>query len=107
VTITAVFNADLSYQVDALTEGGDAYTFIGTFVADGSTSPRGIVLDQSSPSETVAEGIYEVSGETLTYEVVVTTPDYGFVAPTPATGFGSTSGRGLAEGDNVQTYVRQ
>jgi hypothetical protein len=80
---------------------------VGTFVADEGTSPATIVLTQTSPYAATAEGIYQVDGDTLTYEVVQTQPDYGFLPPTPETGFGSTSGTGLNPGDNIQIYRRQ
>ena len=52
-------------------------------------------------------GIYEVDGNTLTYEVVQVDPDYGFTPPTPESGFGSTGGPNMTEGINVQVYRRQ
>jgi len=84
----------------------EAYTFSGTFEIDASTSPASIVLTQSQPSNAVARGIYLVEDEVLTYEVVQVEPDYGFAAPTPEGGFGSTTGPNLGEGDNVQVYRR-
>jgi hypothetical protein len=106
-SIEATFNADLSYAVHAETQGGDVYDFAGTLVADESTSPASITLSQTSPTNATAVGIYLVEGDGLTYEVVQIDPDYGYTAPTPSTGFGSTSGPNLAAGENVQTYVRQ
>lgn len=107
VSIQAVFNADLSYEVVATDAEGASTTLTGSFVVDTSTTPAGIVLTQATPSAVTAEGIWQVEGTLMTYEVVQTDPNpYGFVAPTPETGFGSTSGPGLNPGDNVQKYER-
>jgi hypothetical protein len=109
VSVSADFNADATYTVQAVDEAGATYDFTGTFAIDETTSPASIVLTQATPSEVIAEGIYTVDeADLLTYEVVQTTPNpNGFVAPTPETGFGSSSGPGLNPGDNVQKYVRQ
>jgi hypothetical protein len=76
-------------------------------VVDASTSPGSITLTQASPYAATAVGIYQVDGDTLTYEVVQTLPDYGFTPPTSETGFGSTSGPGLDADVNIQIYQRQ
>lgn len=106
-SIAASFTADCAYTVLATTGAGDQYTLTGTWSADEGTTPASIVQQQSSPYAATAEGIFQVDGDTLTFEVVQTTPDYGFTAPTPSTGFGSTAGQGLSPGDNTQTYQRQ
>jgi hypothetical protein len=106
-SIEASFTADCAYTVLATTGAGDQYTLTGTWSADEGTTPASIVQQQSSPYAATAEGIFQVDGDTLTFEVVQTTPDYGFTAPTPSTGFGSTAGQGLSPGDNTQTYQRQ
>jgi len=72
-----------------------------------ATDPGTISLSQSVPTEATAEGIWQVSGTTLTYEVVQTDPDFGFTAPTPEAGFGSTAGPGLTPDINVQVYEVQ
>lgn len=109
VSVSAEFKADASYVVQAVDQAGSTYDFTGSFVIDESTAPATIVLTQATPSVVTAEGIYEIDeADLLTYEVVQTDPNpNGFVAPTPETGFGSTSGPGLNPGDNVQKYVRQ
>lgn len=106
--LTATFNGDGSYTVVGEAQSG-TYTFSGTYVTDTTTDPHSIVLTQTSPSAATAEGIYalEDAGDTLRYEVVQTVPDYGFVPPTPESGFGSTSGGELEAGVNVQVYRRQ
>ncbi|MCK6515611.1 hypothetical protein L6R46_11235 [Myxococcota bacterium] len=109
VSVNADFKADSTYAVQAVDEAGATYDFTGTFTIDETTDPASIVLEQATPTVVTAEGIYDVDdADILTYEVVQTTPNpNGFVAPTPETGFGSSSGPGLNPGDNVQKYVRQ
>ncbi len=105
--IDAAFEADGTYEVIATNTDGNATTFTGTYTVDTSTDPHGITLTQTVPQEATSVGIFEVDGTTMTYEVVQTVPDFGFVAPTPATGFGSTSGNGLAADVNTQVYQAQ
>lgn len=106
VEITATFNADRSYEV--VGESANAtYTFTGTYSVDTSTSPATIELSQAEPFASASVGIWEVDGDTLTYEVAQTVPDQGFTPPTPETGFGSTAGGGTAPGANVQIYRKQ
>ena len=107
VEITAAFEADGTYQVDAVNGGGTTTTFTGTFTTDDSTDPATITLIQTVPSDATSEGIWQVDGTDLTYEVVQTSPDFGFVPPTPATGFGSTSGPNIEPDVNIQLYVAQ
>ena len=99
----------MAYDVQAVDQAGSTYDLTGTYTIDETTTPASILLNQATPNVVTAEGIYEVDdADLLTYEVVQTDPNpYSFVAPTPETGFGSTSGPGLNPGDNVQKYVRQ
>lgn len=96
-----------TYTVLVTDADGQSGTFTGAWTADSSTQPGTIVLDQATPSAAVAEGIWAIEADVLTYEVVQTQPDYGFVPPTPETGFGSTSGEGIDPGVNVQVYRRR
>ncbi len=105
--ISAAFRKDGSYTVVATDTDGKSVTFIGTYAADTRTDPANIELVQTSPSNAVSDGIYAVDGDTLTYEVVIVEPSYGYTPATPASGFGSTSGPKLGAGQNVQTYRRQ
>lgn len=105
VSVEATFAADGSYVVSSTDRDGTSYVLTGVWSgADGQ--PGTVSLSQTEPYEAEAEGIWQVDGDTLTYEVVQTIPDYGFVPPTPAGGFGSTSGPGLTPGLNVQLYQR-
>lgn len=105
VSVTATFGGDGSYTVVSVDDGGQSGTLTGTYGADESTDPATIVLSQATPYTATAEGIYAISGATLTYEVVQTQPDYGYAPPTPESGFGTTSGNGIEAGINVQTFV--
>ena len=107
VSILAQFNGDGSYTVRATDADGQQGTLSGAYTADNTTEPATIVLVQANPYTATAEGIWDVSGSTLTYEVVQTDPEYGFAPPTPESGFGTTSGPNIEAGVNVQVYVRQ
>jgi hypothetical protein len=105
--IDATFSADGTYAVTALDTSGATYDFSGTYTVAVDTEPHTIVLQQATPAVATAQGIWSVDDSgVMTYEVVQTTPDIGFVPPTSAAGFGSTSGPGIAAGDNVQVYRR-
>jgi hypothetical protein len=106
VRIEAYFRADGKCGSVIEDQDGQTAETAGTCILDDSTNPGSITIEQSSPYEATAKGIWRVSGTTLTYEVVQTVPDYGFTPPTPSTGFGSTSGPNLDSGVNVQTYRR-
>lgn len=105
--IDADFATDGTYDVEVEDTSGGLTTFTGTYVVDTATDPATIVLTQITPFKATAEGIWQVDGDTMTYEVTQTVPDAGFSPATPAGGFGSTAGPGLSPGDNVQIYVRQ
>ena len=66
---------------------------------------REITVNQSSPAALTSEGIFEVTDNTMKYEIVQTSPDISAVPPTAAAGFGSTNGGALGE-SNVQVYER-
>lgn len=100
------FKSSFEYVVSAHDLGGSDARYEGTFTIDESTTPASIVLSQSMPYMATASGIYQIDGDVMTYEVVQTEPDYGYVPPTPESGFGSTSGPEIQTGDNVQTYRR-
>lgn len=107
VQASATFRANGTYTAGAVDADNNSATFTGTYTTTGTSYPEVIALHQLQPQEAIASGIFAVSGNTLTYEVVQTSPDNGFTPPTPSSGFGSTSGSNLAHGVNVQTYRRQ
>lgn len=106
-SVNAVFRADMSYTVTATDASSATFPLSGTFAVNEGTTPATVTLTQSEPYEAIARGIWSVSGDELTYEVVQTEPDFGFSAPTAAAGFGSTAGQGLTAGANVQVYRRR
>lgn len=115
--IEAAFNANGSYTVTQTDSAGTSLTLTGTWVAaaGGAAAPkeniRTITVNQTAPTSVTAEGIYEVtvagSVVTMKYEIVQTQPPLtGVTKPTPAGGFGSSSG-GLFGTALVQTYTKQ
>ncbi|MFA5974308.1 MAG: hypothetical protein WC780_18310 [Lentimicrobiaceae bacterium] len=109
-SIYAKFNVNNTYHVESFTSTGTKTTYEGTYTqAKSSTgSIWTIILNQSTPSAVTSEGMFEItkvtSGYTMKYEVVQTQPSLG-TPPTPAAGFGSTSGGALGT-NNVQTFVQ-
>jgi hypothetical protein len=104
--VVATFEADGDYAVAVDTQT-QSFTLTGTYTTGNGTTPATIALDQAEPFRATAEGIWQVQGATLTYEVAQTVPDQGFDPPTPAGGFGSTGGADLAPRANVQIYRKQ
>jgi len=110
-SIYADFKVDLSYLVESFTADGSKTTLTGTYVQTKSSTGNiwTIVVNQSSPSSLVSEGIFEVmatGGVTMKYEIAQTDPEIpGVTPPTPEGGFGSTSS-GAFGVLNVQTYVK-
>lgn len=108
VHVEAVFHTDGSYDVSSTDESGAVTTLDGTYTVGTSTTPHTITLNQTTPQSATAAGIWQITGTTLTYEVVQTSPAVGCTAPTPDTGFGSTRcSPPLNANANVQIFVRQ
>jgi len=105
--VLAVFESSGDLAVTATDSSGAATDFVATYTVDTSTYPGTIVVDQSAPYAAISEGIWQVDGDTLTYEVVQVDPDYGYTPPTPESGFGSTAGPNLTPDINIQIYQRQ
>ncbi|MCS7013925.1 MAG: hypothetical protein RMI34_10620 [Chloroherpetonaceae bacterium] len=111
--IQATFNRDGSYTVVQRDSAGVELTLRGTYVTTpgGATGAnaniRNITANQTSPTALTAQGIYEVSGNRMRYEVAqVQPPLQGVTPPTATAGFGSTSGGAFGQA-NVQVYIRQ
>ena len=98
--IVATFNENNSYTVVATDSSNASVTFTGTWSTTGSAGAiRAITLNQSTPAALTSQGIFQVVGTRLTYEVIQTTPAIaGFTAPTVAEGFGSTKYNNVALG---------
>ncbi len=101
--LDATFTAAGTFDVVAVNANGEQLPLRGTYTVDGDTSPGSIVLTQTSPYDATSEGLWQVVGDTLTYEVVETVPGLG--ATPPRDGFGSTSNGQFGE-DNIQIYRR-
>lgn len=105
-SIHVEFRDNQSYLVKSFKDGVPI-ELKGTYsTSDGVGNIRNIVLEQSEPTALTSEGIFEVDGDVLTYEVAQTEPEQtGVTAPTADEGFGSTSGG--AFGDmNIQVYYK-
>ncbi|MDR2126973.1 MAG: hypothetical protein LBP63_09110 [Prevotellaceae bacterium] len=104
-----VFKNDNTY-VGATFWQGARTNLSGTYIQTKSNVGNiwTILLHQTLPSSVTSEGIFEISksGGTylMKYEIVQTEPMLG-TAPTPAGGFGSSSGGVYGEGF-VQKYIR-
>lgn len=114
--IVATFKADGSYIVVQTDSNNTSLTLTGTYLTatGGAPAPnnkiRTITVTQGTPTPLTAEGIYEVTvgtnSITMQYEIAQTQPPLtGVTKPTPAGGFGSTSG-GVLGTINVQKYVK-
>ena len=103
--IEAIFNEDGSYVVNATT-GVGPFQQTGTYTTSATSEGeiRSIRLEQSTPTQLVAEGIYEVDGTTMRYEVLDTSQG---TPATPAGGFGSSIAGDADPGTWTQVYVRQ
>lgn len=105
-SIYAEFRTDLTYTVTSYSAGAPStLTGVYTQSESGVGTIWNITVNQNSPSALTSTGIFQVTGDNMTYEVVQTTPDIGATPPTAAAGFGSTSG-GAFGVLNVQKYVR-
>ncbi|MBI5473442.1 MAG: IPT/TIG domain-containing protein [Ignavibacteriae bacterium] len=108
--ITATFSANSTYNVVSTDSAGANITYTGTWTKTGpnSTSIYAIVLNQATPSSVTSTGIYRVSNDTLTYEVIQTTPVIVGVTPAlPDSGFGSTKYNGVRWPIWIQKFIRQ
>lgn len=102
---------ETGYTVVSTDSAGTMSTLEGSYVTtDGAGGIMNITLQQSSPTQLVSTGIYQLDTSKdpaeLRYEVVQTEPDIGVTPPTADGGFGST-GEGAFGESNVQVYVRQ
>lgn len=110
-SIYAEFKPDMSYLVESYAEGVKS-EMRGVFTQTKSSTANiwTITVNQSVPTALTSEGIFEIyydqSPNKMKYEVAQTEPQQpGVTPPTPAGGFGSTSG-GAFGTTNVQTYLR-
>lgn len=111
--IVATFNANNTYTVVSTDSSNANTTFTGTWTsAAGSTAGviRAISLSQATPAALTSQGIFQVTGTTMKYEVIQTSPAIqGVTAPTVSGGFGSSAYNGTPFPAQmyVQTYTKQ
>lgn len=109
-SIIARFNENGTYQVTQWSAGA-SIGFSGTYAlgAQPEGQIRAITANQTTPTSVTSEGIFQVSGATMRYEIIQTEPALqGVNAPTVAGGFGSTTINGVATGVYwVQNYDRR
>ncbi|MCB0556649.1 MAG: hypothetical protein KDD02_24095 [Phaeodactylibacter sp.] len=106
-SIYAEFKTDNTYVVEQYDNTGAKLTLTGTYSQkeSGVGNIWEITVNQSAPAVLTSEGIFEITGNTMKYEIAQTSPDIGAVPATAAAGFGSTNG-GAFGMTNVQTYER-
>lgn len=107
-SIWVEFRSNNTYEVRQWNrDGAQLPTLSGTYTQAKSNVNNiwTIRLEQTQPSALISEGIFEITGNTMKYEVVQTQPDIQAVPPTPQGGFGSTNGGALGQ-SNVQIYVK-
>lgn len=106
--IVATFETDGSYTVVQTDTSGAEIILAGTFTQSESSVADiwDITLNQSSPVQLTAQGIFTFEGDLLKYEVAQIDPAVtGVTPPTAEGGLGSTSA-GLYGTSNIQTYIK-
>jgi hypothetical protein len=110
-SIVATFSANQTYRVQQYSRTlGTLPDLTGTYQvgAGAVANVREISLTQTAPTALQARGIFQVTGNTMRYEVIQVEPNIGATAPTVAGGFGSTRLGGQATGQAwIQNYVRR
>lgn len=106
-SIIAIFDEDDTYEVRQY-YGGSAQPveLSGTYTMGDQDEGdiRGITLTQTNPQSLTAQGIFQVSGSTMQYEVLDVSQG---TPPTVEGGFGSSVVGGQQTGDTwIQNYVR-
>lgn len=109
--IVATFNQNNTYTVVATDSSNVSVTYTGTFTSAGKTDTLiyPITLTQQTPVALTSQGIYQIKGNVMTYEVIqVNPPLQGFTPPTVQEGFGSTKYNNVKLGTTwVQVFVKQ
>ncbi len=109
--IVATFNENKTYTVVATDSNNVSVTYTGTYQSaeKADTLIYPITLNQLTPVALKSQGIYQIKGNVMTYEVIqVDPPLQGFTPPTVEEGFGSTKYNGVKLGTYwVQIFVKQ
>lgn len=102
--VKATFNADSTYRIELTDSTYGITTFTGTWSASGSPrSARTITLRQVSPANGNGEGMFQVNGARLTFEVGPITAQ-GFGSDPVANGFGSSTAQ---DGSSSSLWVQR
>lgn len=106
-SIYALFRTDNTYLVEQFDTSGTSLTLEGTYTQEPSGVGQiwNITVNQTSPAALTSEGIFEITGTTMMYEIVQTSPDIGASPPSAQAGFGSTN-MGTLGNLNIQTYEK-
>lgn len=109
-SIIATFNDNGSYLVTQWS-GGASVQLTGTYTVGSEPEGqiRSIIAVQVSPSAVTSQGIFQVTGSAMEYEIIQVAPALqGVNAPTVGGGFGSTTVNGVSTGTYwIQNYVRR
>ncbi len=109
-SIIATFNEDGTYSVTQWSEG-QAIGLNGTYTIGNEPAGqiRSIVAVQVSPTAVTSQGIFQITGTTMKYEIIQVSPALqGVNAPTVGGGFGSTTVNGVSTGTYwIQNYVQR
>jgi hypothetical protein len=91
--VKATFSADSSYRIELIDSTHATVIFAGTWSVSGTPqSIRSITLTQIAPAAAVEQGVFQVNGARLTFEVVpIQSSNAPLTAATIAGGFGSTT----------------
>lgn len=105
-SIHVEFRNNQTYLVKSFKDGATV-ELAGTYeTSDGVGEIRNILLEQATPTALASQGIYQVAGDNLTYEVAQIEPEQpGVTPPTAEAGFGSTSDGAFLDW-NIQHYYR-
>lgn len=106
-SIYANFRTDNTFVFEQFDSSGTKSVMEGTYsqTMSGVGQIWTIKVQQTSPIPLTLEGIFEIAGNTMVYEVLQTIPNVGGTPPTAQLGFGSSISGALGN-TNVQTYRR-
>ena len=104
--VKATFNADMTYRIEIIDSTHTTMTYAGTWAATGMQHGlRSITLTQQLPVAGTEQGVFEVSGARLTYDVVpMASASRGASAATVAGGFGSSTQGGTSSSIWIQRF---
>ena len=108
--ITAAFSSNSTYTVTSTDSAGANINYTGTWskTAPNSANIYSITVNQATPTTVTSTGIYRVSNDTLSYEIIQTIPAIaGVTAAIADSGFGSTKYNNVRWPIWIQKFIRQ